>query len=627
MMRGLRSLFGGGNRLRARDIAGCIIVGGNSGIVYQIYNGGAPPEPPSLLWDDDLPAAGPFEIFNLLRWSSRLSRDLIGRDREKRDLLDWTGSGRDLRVRLLTGPGGAGKTRLAAELAASLRQAGWQAGFARLENSVSRPLSVKGLLLIVDYPEEWRAQIRTLLQSAARMEALPAPVRVLLLSRQSMDHWRDDIVQAGASSRCDGYEVTIGPLATDAATRLFQAVTERLAANRKIDPPRLDEAAVRAWVERDPALHRLPLYTVAGAVHAVIEPAETLGLSGAQIVTALVERERRRLDAAGRNAGWGEKAGSRLAGLAALRAGLDPMALYRLAAPRLQIGLAPPEQVVDAVKSLGLSEQDRLPAPSPDLVAAELLHQVLRDRPDLAPEWLWETLSDPAPIEVRRLDRLAHDIATLQRLEESSLVPKLAEAVSGNTARAETWRTFLDSDELGFRLSPIGIAIADALLAQPSLPDQDRAGILNNLSNRLSDAGDGAGALVAIRKAVDAYLGLAKDNPAQFAPDLAASLNNLSLRLGDAGDGAGALAAIREAVGTHRRLAQDNPARFAPDLARSLNNLSLRLSDAGDGAGALAAIREAVEIRRRLARDNPARFGSALERSLAVLSQLELKKF
>ena len=60
---------------------------------------------------------------------------------------------------------------------------------------------------------------------------------------------------------------------------------------------------------------------------------------------------------------------------------------------------------------------------------------------------------------------------------------------------------------------------------------------------------------------------LAQDNPARFASDLAVSLNTLSKRLSDAGDGAGALAAIREAVNTYRRLAQDNPARFAPDLA------------------------------------------------------------
>jgi len=47
----------------------------------------------------------------------------------------------------------------------------------------------------------------------------------------------------------------------------------------------------------------------------------------------------------------------------------------------------------------------------------------------------------------------------------------------------------------------------------------------------------------------------------------------LSNRLSDAGDGAGALTAIREAADTYRRLAQDNPARFASSLERSLKIL------------------------------------------------------
>ena len=358
MMRWLRSLFGGGSRLRANEIAGCVVVGGNSGIVYQIYNGGEPPEPPSLIWDPELPGAGPFEIFNLLRWSSRLSRELIGREGERQDLLDWAqGGARGVRVRLLTGPGGAGKTRLAAEMAESLRENGWHAGFASLEKASRLPLSDDGLLLVIDYPEEWRPQSAPCFR-ARRNEAPPAPVRVLLLSRRPMDFWRDDIAQAGASSLCDSYEVTVGPLEAKPAVRLFRAVAERLADDRKRERLRLDDAAMKGWVERDPRLHALPLYTTAAAVHAVIEPGETLGLSGAEIISALVERERRRLDAAGRDAGWGERAASRLAGLAALRAGLDADALRRLASARLEIGLPPPEKIVDAVKSLGWWEHD-----------------------------------------------------------------------------------------------------------------------------------------------------------------------------------------------------------------------------------------------------------------------------
>jgi hypothetical protein len=124
---GLHRLFGGKGWLKAKDIVGCVFVGGNSGIVYQIYNGAEPPEPPSLPWEQNLPAQGPFEIFNLLRWTSQL----IGRDRGKQDLLSWATTGRGLRIRLLSGPGGAGKTRLAAELAQSLRDDGWHPGSRR----------------------------------------------------------------------------------------------------------------------------------------------------------------------------------------------------------------------------------------------------------------------------------------------------------------------------------------------------------------------------------------------------------------------------------------------------------------------------------------------------------------
>jgi hypothetical protein len=159
-MRWLSSLFGGANRVRARDIAGSVVVGGNSGIVYQIYNGGEPPEPPTLPWTPNLPATGPFLIFDLLSWKSRLSPSLIGREQHQQDLLSWATSGPDLRIRLLTGPGGAGKTRLAAEIAESLRKEGWHAGFTPIEAAKARPLSDKGLLLIIDYPEGWRPQIR-----------------------------------------------------------------------------------------------------------------------------------------------------------------------------------------------------------------------------------------------------------------------------------------------------------------------------------------------------------------------------------------------------------------------------------------------------------------------------------
>ncbi len=618
-------LFGWISRLRARDIVGNVIVGGNSGIVYQVFGAGPPPAPPTIPWTEALPEAGsPFEIFNLLSWKSRLVTELHGREAEKRSLLEWARTGPRLRIRFLVGPGGAGKTRLAAEVAEALT--GWHAGFAALERATTLPLSRSGLFIILDYPEAWPKEVESLLREAARMAPPPAPIRLLLLSRRPLSEWSRMIDDCGATTLCDAQEVGIGALPPETALSLFRDAAARLAAHRRRAAPVVDETAFLAWLRQEPDLHALPLFITAAAIHLVDEPANTLGLRAGKIVGELVERERKRLDAAGAAVGFRPSApaslggASRLVGLAALRDGLDAAALRRLAVPELEIGTPVPTQVVDAVRAAGLMHGDRVSAPAPDIVAAELLRQVIEDADDRGPAWIWETLSDPGSLQVELIDRRLHDIVTLRGPAERRVQGCMVAAVTGQPERAKLWRSLFDSDARGFRLSPVSVAIGRALLEGVQPASEERALILNNLSVHLSDAGDNAGALAAIREVVEIRRRLAQENAARFAPDLALSLNNLSLRLSDAGDNAGALAAIREAVETYRRLARENAARFAPDLAMSLNNLSLRLSDAGDNAGALAAISEAVEIRRRLAQENAARFAPDLALSLNNLS-------
>ena len=129
-----------------------------------------------------------------------------------------------------------------------------------------------------------------------------------------------------------------------------------------------------------------------------------------------------------------------------------------------------------------------------------------------------------------------------------------------------------------------------------TLGEEERATLLNNLSNFLGEAGDNGAALDASREAVEAYRRLARANPARFEPDLATSLNNLSVRLGEAGDDRAALDVIREAVEIRRRLTGALPARFARDLAQSLYNLTDCLERTGDPAGAEAAMWEANGI-------------------------------
>jgi len=115
------------------------------------------------------------------------------------------------------------------------------------------------------------------------------------------------------------------------------------------------------------------------------------------------------------------------------------------------------------------------------------------------------------------------------------------------------------------------VAAADFALAQLThlgfLPTAARD--FARRSAHLAQAGDREGAVETSRKAVDAYRRLVHGSPVHYEPALAASLHDLSLRLSEAGDTAGARAAIEEAIVMRRRWARYG-ARHAEGLAKSL---------------------------------------------------------
>lgn len=69
------------------------------------------------------------EPFHLLSWHTAIS-EFAGRAAEEmQDLVEWVRGGPAVSLRFLTGEGGTGKSRLAAELATRLQEEGWAAGF------------------------------------------------------------------------------------------------------------------------------------------------------------------------------------------------------------------------------------------------------------------------------------------------------------------------------------------------------------------------------------------------------------------------------------------------------------------------------------------------------------------
>ncbi|WP_230203167.1 effector-associated domain EAD1-containing protein [Parafrankia discariae] len=136
-------------------------------------------EPVPGRWAPSSPAA--------LLLASREVVDFYGRPEELVDLRRWCEGGGN-QVRLIVGPGGQGKTRLAMRLCAVMRSAGWDAGL--LSEGAEEQVfdgaagSDQPLLLVVDRVEARPTRLETILKRlVAPRLAAGAVVRVLLLTR------------------------------------------------------------------------------------------------------------------------------------------------------------------------------------------------------------------------------------------------------------------------------------------------------------------------------------------------------------------------------------------------------------------------------------------------------------
>lgn len=107
------------------------------------------------------------------------------------ELLSWCTTGGHSAIRLVTGDGGAGKTRLALRLGEELTASGWHALWVP-RGSEREALQAKRLLgqpyvLVVDYAET-RSKLWKWLNAAAADKDGP-DLRVLLLARSAGEWW------------------------------------------------------------------------------------------------------------------------------------------------------------------------------------------------------------------------------------------------------------------------------------------------------------------------------------------------------------------------------------------------------------------------------------------------------
>ena len=608
---------------------------------------------------------------------------------EYRELKEWAlgtarSSGRkpDVSVAVLTGAGGVGKTRMAAQLCHDLEVLGWYTGFAPAKSAMKNDeltylaeLTTE-LLVVVDYAEESRQeQVATLLRA---LRGRRSPTRIVLTAR-GIDSWWEDFREDLES---DG-------------TQLGQALVKEL--EPRPDPVLLYRQAVRGFSKVingvNPPEVAIPKHAGDTALDIVLRAwlavVDDSGMQDPQSERS-VEGGGRSVRAANPNAQ--DSLYDRVLRLEFNRWRAFPelwdislIHLRRIAAT-LSL-LVPDASQVDDVLSRLLEWRDEHLRRSrvaelmsttllrsdgdggislrPDPVAEHLILSVFGDDPDQV-----DAVLPGDPLDVPGISEPDASEATVTRAvmlgqQAQNLSQVITRAASQDRESAvrlahyvlkacpHLWSSALEVAlaqggpfahaleqliESGAELPceeiqsaiPLGHSTLRgvALAAMQRMGDPSernpakRSTYLHHLANRLSEVGRSVEALEVAQQAVGLYRDLVEVSPAAYTPDLAASLNNLAAFLSGVGRSGEALEAAQQAVGLYRDLVEASPAAYTPDLAASLNNLAKFLSEVGRSVEALEAAQEAVRLRRDLVEVSPAAYTPDLAASLNNLANI-----
>ena len=491
----------------------------------------------------------PKNIAAMLKWNSRIPARLIGRDREMAELLQWADSDSVFKLRILHGEGGVGKTRFGFELADRLRKQGWNAGaMAELDSSCTYELGKKGLLLIIDYPEEQGGAIKKLVNDLARLELPPKTrLRILLLSR------RPELPELPGKLEANydpPFELSPLGQGEEFAWELFSA---GLAAMQKLqsgsEKQLLDREQFQEWLGSNP-LHNRPLFLLAFARNLLEAPGQAR-LQGPAVIEALVRRESRRLRDEAEAKGLDGDGVLLLKSLAAVTGPIDRPMLEKLrSVPDPEISLPPFGRVLTGSTLWDRNNKAITPL-QPDLLAAWLLQSELAGDHLQGGKWLYQAVTpkdkNSQKQALQRLIRLLADGRFILDRAETTLMAALVDYVQEQPERCNALEVLVDMEQPTLFLLPLAITVTRHWLENCDDPVEE-ARILNNLSVDLAESGERAEGLAAIKRSVEIREQLAAENFAAYAPDLAGGLGNLSNRLAEAGDLAGAISNLERAI-------------------------------------------------------------------------------
>jgi tetratricopeptide (TPR) repeat protein len=592
-------------------------------------------------------------------WPSRLLSTtqalvpFVGRQAELADAATWLSAYGQLRVRLLHGDRGQGKTRLAHNLATSANVAGWatwRASPARRPQTTTSTTSVpmppegRGLLVLVDDADRWPIGDLLILLDDLRTVASRSGVlvRALMLARAEAYWWSALLRNVPVGRDVETDSVRLGPIEDPGS---FFAVARNAFATllgvpdaEEIEPPSGLSGPAPAPVL---SIEMFALAAVEARLHQRPAPQTPSG-----VIEHLVRLER---------AHWAARSATPSAvieGAVRLAVLIGPMRRKDARAALVAIGVSADagqaKQVLDDIAAL-YPPDDPHDALDPALLEpfGEVLLALVvqQDAASVARLLVKLAGADPA-WGTAALCALTGVAQQWPRTVELLLNPILSEdpdvaAEAGGMALARLAE--LPDIEPALLVSArsripdgrtVDLDIADAAIAMRAVSDRhvgmaggaEQGTAFITLVRRLLKIGQFQAALPYAQAAVEVFRSLHSAQPSGWLPELAQALNALGTVWSGLGHREAALPAMREAVEMLRpTLVPGNDAARA-DLAGFLSTLSTLWRELGHRDQALTAAREAVQIRRQVVEhgdtDSLPDLAAALHSLGALLAQL-----
>lgn len=569
-----------------------------------------------------------------------------GRGDELDQLWRWATSRAALSAKLVTGPAGQGKTRLAQQLCARFRAEGWIAGLVRDDAPDDVLRRCAGLstrtLLVIDYAETRVEQLLAL--AAALLDGTKKPVRLLMLARTGGE-WLRPLVEHHHSPRivnlfqpAAANAVELAPLLHGAAERQREFGRAVRAFSTRL---RRDGGGVTTPFDLDDERYDRVLDLHAAALVALLD--QTTGLPAAgdtDPIRRVLHHEYHYWDRVAAAFGLPDPHTDRLRQIAAAATlfGAADDAQARAVLSSLRTMAAQPADTVDRY----LSWLKRLyPGPhslnpmQPDRLGEDHVAATVRVEPSTATNPVPAADEDQLTQAVTVLGRASsrHEaagssLADLVTLDPSRLVPVgvrvvprlenpyplvevLTSTVAGRELFGDLMATLAALPGRSIALADFALtAINRALAVHRAMPEPDPAivaSLLSRLASRLEENGRGVDALAAMDEAIEVYRGFAaQDNLVRCLYREALMLSRLKRH-----DEAAAVSA--EAIELCRAAEVERA-----QLAQALTVFALSAGDAGRHEEALAAATEATSLYRVLAAENPADYASPLATSLST---------